>query len=360
MEFELPEWPLFGLDEDVRPALRRALDADLPAALVTLYRVEGGGPRPPGTQMVFAEGLVAGFLSGGCVEGDVAIHAAETLADGEPRRLVYGEGGPWPDIQLLCGARIEILVERVAPDDAAAARLLALMDERRPAVWSTDGRERSVEAASFTARELCLASEEPFLVARLHEPKPRLAVVGADPTALAIAALGAQAGFETTLIRPKGPIEPPPLPGVAYSRAEPDEAFAEVGIDPWTSIAIATHDWDTDQDALTAALPSQAFYIGVLGAKRRLPERFARLSAAGVTDDQLARLRAPIGLDLGGKAPWEVAVSVIGEIVAEKAARYSRSSTSTSTTSPRAPAGAPIPRRMSAPDSAKTLTSEES
>jgi len=109
-----------------------------------------------------------------------------------------------------------------------------------------------------------------------------------------------------------------------------------------------------------AALPSSAFYIGVLGAKRRLPERFARLSAAGVTDDQLARLRAPIGLDLGGKAPWEVAVSVIGEIVAEKAAGYSRSSTSTSTTSPTAPTGAPIPRRMSAPDSAKTLTSEES
>ena len=66
---------------------------------------------------------------------------------------------------------------------------------------------------------------------------------------------------------------------IAARRAEPHEAFAEVGIDPWTSIAIATHDWDTDQDALTAALPSPAFYIGVLGAKRRLPERFARLSA---------------------------------------------------------------------------------
>jgi xanthine dehydrogenase accessory factor len=360
MDFDLPEWPLFGLDDDVRPALRSAREAGLPAALVTLYRVEGGGPRPPGTQMLFAEGLVAGFLSGGCVEGDVAIHAAATLADGEPRRLVYGEGGPWPDIQLLCGARIEILVERVAADDEAVGRLLALMDERRPAVWSTDGRERTVEVGSFTAHDLCLASEEPFLVSRLHEPTPRLAVVGADPTALAIAALGALAGFETTLIRPKGPIAPPPLAGVAYSRAEPAEAFALVGVDAWTSIAIATHDWDTDQDALIAALPSPAFYVGVLGAKRRLPERFARLTAAGATDEQLARLRAPIGLDLGGKAPWEVAVSVIGEIVAEKAAGYSRSSASTSTTSPTAPATAPMRRRIRAPDSAKTLTREES
>jgi xanthine dehydrogenase accessory factor len=340
--------------------LKRALDAGKPTALVTLYRVEGSGPRPPGAQMAFAEGLVAGFLSGGCIEGDVAIHAADTLCDGEPRRLVYGEGGPWPDIQLLCGARIEILVERVMPDDIAAARLLALMAERRPAVWSTDGRTRSVEAGSFSAPELCVASEDPFLVSRLHDPTPRLAVVGADPTALAIAALGAQAGFETTLIRPKGPLEPPPLAGVAYSRAEPGEALAEVGIDAWTSIAIATHDWDTDHAALIAALPSPAAYVGVLGARRRLPERFARLAAAGVTKAQLERLRAPIGLDLGGKAPWEVAIAVIGEMVAKKAAAYSRSSSSTSTASPAAAAGAPTGRRTSAPDSAKTLTSEES
>jgi xanthine dehydrogenase accessory factor len=322
MDSQLPEWPLFGLDEDVRPALRRALDSGTAAALATLYQTQGGGPRPPGAQMVFSEGLVAGFFSGGCVEGDVAIHAVATLADGEPRRLVYGEGGPWPDIQLLCGARIEILVERIASDDLAATQLLALMDQRRLAVWSTDGRQRHVEAGSLGNHEPCLVSVDPFLVARLYEPRPRLAVVGGDPMALAIAALGAQSGFETRLIRPRGPIEPPPLADVAYSRAEPEEAFAKMGIDPWTSIAVATHDWETDHDALLAALPSSASYIGVLGARRRLPERFSRLSAAGVTDEQLARLHAPIGLDLGGKAPWEVAVSVIGEIIAERAAGH--------------------------------------
>jgi len=360
MDLTLPVWPTFGLAEDVRPALKRALDAGEPAALVTLFSVEGAGPRPPGTQMVFADGLAAGFLSGGCVEGDVAIHAAETLADGEPRRLVYGEGGPWPDIRLLCGARIEMLVEKIAPGDAAAQRLFALTTERKPAVWITDGRERSVEAAAASAHGLCLASDNPFLMSRVYEPTPRLAVVGADPTALAIAALGAQAGFETTLIRPKGPIEPPPLPGVAYSRAEPKEAFAKVGVDPWTSIAVATHDWDTDLDALLCALPSPAPYVGVLGARRRLPERYARLEAAGVSAAQIARLRAPIGLDLGGKAPWEVAIAVIGEMIAERSGRYSRSSGSTSTSSPAAAAGAPAGRRTSAPASANTFTSDES
>src|ERR1700756_4982288 len=128
----LPEWPTFGLAEDVRPALRQARDAGRPLALATLTAVEGGGPRPPGTQMVFAEGIAAGYFSGGCVESDVADHAFACLDDGQPRTLVYGEGSPWPDIRLLCGARIEIFLERVAPRDAALGELLSAHLERRP------------------------------------------------------------------------------------------------------------------------------------------------------------------------------------------------------------------------------------
>jgi xanthine dehydrogenase accessory factor len=316
MSVTLPEWPDFGLADDIRPTLRAAIDAGLPCALVTLYAVEGGGPRPPGTQMLFADGMVTGFLSGGCVEGDVAGHAARTLEDGEPRWLVYGEGGPWPDIRLLCGARIELLVEKIEPHDPAARELLRLWDQRRPANWSSDGRNRScVEAGADAA--FC-AVDQPFRLQRRYDPTPRLAVVGADPTALAIASLGAIAGMETTLIRPKGPQTPPPVPGVAYLRSEPAASLAQVGIDPWTAVAIATHDSDTDHDALLAALPSDAGYIGLLGARRRIPERLARLRADGITEDQLKRLHAPIGLDLGGKSPWEVAVAVIGQMVKER------------------------------------------
>src|ERR1700712_3827801 len=116
--------------QDVRPALRQAREAGKPLALATLVAVGGGGPRPAGTQMVFAEGITAGYFSGGCVESDVADHAFACLEDGEPRTLVYGEGSPWPDIQLLCGARIEIFLERVAPDDDALGELLSAHAER--------------------------------------------------------------------------------------------------------------------------------------------------------------------------------------------------------------------------------------
>jgi len=346
----LPEWPTFGLADDVRPALRQARDLGRTLALATLTSVEGGGPRPPGTQMVFAEGVTAGYFSGGCVESDVADHAFACLADGQPRTLVYGAGSPWPDIRLVCGARIEIFVERVAPDDPALVELLTAERERRPVIWASDGVRR------VCGPEAPAGAQRPP-VQRRFEPQPRLVVVGQDPTALAIAQLGGQSGFETTLVRPKGPASPPPIPGISYLRSEPAEAMAAIGLDPWTAVAIATHDAEVDHQALTAALPSEAGYVGLLGARRRVGDRLARLRASGISEAAIARLCAPIGLDIGGKAPWEVAVSVIGEIMA---GRYARSSGSTSTTSPAAAAGALGGRRSRASAAAKTVTSEES
>ena len=304
---DLPDWPLYGLTDDQRPALRAVLSSGRPAVLATIVALGDGGPRPVGAQMVFADGFISGFLSGGCVEGDVAIHAAACLADGRPRRLVYGEGSPWPDIRLLCGARIEIQLERVAPDDAAAASLLAAMDARQPVRWISDG-----------ARRLCGPDAQAWPGATVVEFRPvwRMLVIGGDPTALATATLSAQSGFETTLIRPRGPTAAPPLTGVAYRRDEPDDALAAIGLDAWTAIAICGHDLDLDHTALMAALPSAAPYVGLLGARRRLSERLDRLRAAGLSPANLARLRAPIGLDLGGKAPWEIAVAVVGEVIA--------------------------------------------
>jgi xanthine dehydrogenase accessory factor len=299
--------------------------------------------------MVFADGVVAGYFSGGCVESDVAGHARACLQDGEPRTLVYGEGSPWPDIRLLCGARIEIFLERVAADDGALAELLAAEEDRRPVMWVSDGHAR-----------VCAPEVEPWPEARVertYEPRPRLIVVGADPTALAIAQLGAQAQFETTLVRAKGPEAAPPMPGVAYRRDDPASAFAAIGVDAWTAIAVATHDTEADFNALLAALPSDAAYVGLLGARRRIPGRLADLRAAGAPEAALARLRAPIGLDIGGKSPWEVAVAVIGEITA---LRYARSSGATSTTSPAEAAGAPAGLRSKASAPARIVTSDES
>lgn len=315
MDNLLPDWPTYGLAADVRPVLAEAMAAGEPVALATLYAAEGGAPRPPGAQMLVGTRRLSGFLSGGCVEGDVAAHGLRVIETGEPMRLVYGEGSPYPDIRLLCGARIDILVERILPDDPAARRLLELTATREPCRWITDGRTRLCLAESQAARELQDA------VTRLYAPTPRLVVVGSDPTALAIAELASRMEFETTLVRPKGPEQAPALPGVAYLRQEADEALRTVGLDRWTHVAVATHDLLTDETALAAALPSEAAYVGVLGARRRIPERLARLRGLGVPESAIARLNAPIGLDLGGKAPFEIAVAVMAQIVAEWSGR---------------------------------------
>ena len=320
------EWPAYGLASDIRPMLERALGSGAPAVMVTLVAAEGAAPLGVGAQMLFAADEQAGFLSGGCVEGDVALNAAAVMADGAPRRLTYGRGGP-PDIQLLCGSRIDLLVERLAP--AQAARLVALSQARRPALWLSDGHVQlcvaegesapgqlgqALEAATRGASTAGVT--EGGAIFRRFDPRPRLVLVGGDPIALAVARLASDAGLEVVLIRPKGPVEPPPAPGVFYLRDSPGQALARLRIDPWTAVAALSHDLDVDHEALAAALPSPALYVGALGSRRRIPERLARLRADGVPDVALERLRAPIGLEIGACTPFEIGVSILGEVIA--------------------------------------------
>ena len=194
----LPDWPLFGFDDDARPALAAAAAAGEPAALATIVALDGGGPRPAGTQMVIAGDKVSGFLSGGCLEADVVGHARAVLEDGVPQRLIYGQGSPWPDIRLLCGARIEVQLERIAPDDPATRRLLEFRDAREPAVWISDGARRECAPPGHAPAPWQGA------FARTYQPVIRLIVLGGDPTARAIATLGAQVGCETTPGAPDG------------------------------------------------------------------------------------------------------------------------------------------------------------
>ena len=321
------EWPSFGMVDDVRPALAAARAAGRPSVLATLHAAEGGAPRGVGTQMLFVDAAPTGYLAGGCIEADVALHARAVLEDGSPRRLVYGSGGP-ADLPLPCGSRIEVLVERLAADDDAVGRLLGLTEARRPALWVSDGRERTCRPADAPAAPAAASA-----IARRYEPARRLVVVGAEPIALAVAALAVSGGWDVVLARPKGPAVPPPVAGVRYLVDEPAAALAAAGLDPWRAVALLTHDSELDHAALMTALPSAAFYVGVLGSRRRLPDRLARLRAAGLDEAAIKRLHAPIGVDLKAKAPWEIALAIVSEVVrAASEQRQSRSEPGTAAT----------------------------
>ncbi|WP_166942303.1 XdhC family protein [Sphingopyxis panaciterrae] len=303
----MTDWLETGLDDDMRPHMFGALDAGQTFALATIIAADGG-PRPVGAQMVVTADHSWGYLSGGCIEPDVVLHARQVMADGTPRTLVYGRGSPFIDMRLPCGGRVELLVERVQPDDGALADLRQLTNTRRLARWESDGRFRRC-----IPHDPAQVGRSEF--ARLYAPYQRLAVVGTDPFALAIARLGRIVGWQTSLHAPSGPA-PSPAFDMPYRPETVPLPLTDMVPDRWTAIAVATHEIDADERVLVQALRSDAGYVGLLGSRRRVPELLERLRRSGLDDDEIGRLRAPIGLPIAAKSPWEVAVAVAAEIIA--------------------------------------------
>lgn len=306
------DWPVFGWSDDIRPALRTALAAGRACVLGTLWRVAGSAPRGPGAQMLFDGPHASGYFSGDCIEGDVARHAAEVLASGEPRQLHYGAGSPWIDIRLRCGGALHVFLERVAADSAAARRLLAHADARQPCRWISDGRSQTTEPGEGA---LVTVAEGPFRLERRFDPPRRIIVSGGDPGSLALAQLAASAQFETVLVRPGGPDSPPPLAGVAYLRGDCARLVEDLGIDRWTAYIGATHEDHHDLAACLAAVRAQAAWVGMIGAKSRADGRRDVLRALGASEAEIARIRFSPGIAGLGKAPWEVATGIMTEVM---------------------------------------------
>jgi xanthine dehydrogenase accessory factor len=174
-----------------------------------------------------------------------------------------------------------------------------------------EGRSRRVDLPGETPVELFVEA---------LRPSPTLAIVGGVHIAVALTALARTLGYRTIVVDPRrafGNAE-------RFAHAErvvqawPDQALGEIGLTASTAVAVLTHDPKLDDPALRAALPSPAFYVGALGSKATQEKRRRRLLEAGVSEAQLARLHAPIGLELGGRSPEEIALAVMAQIVAER------------------------------------------
>ncbi len=153
------------------------------------------------------------------------------------------------------------------------------------------------------------------LFARAYVPAPRMLIVGAVHIAQALAPMADAAGFEVVVIDPRGAFASAErFPGVQLSDDWPDEALARLGLDPATALVALSHDPKLDDPALQLALPSKAFYIGALGSRRTNEKRLERLRAAGL-EAWLSRIHSPIGLDLGGRSPAEIAVAILAQVI---------------------------------------------
>lgn len=327
----MTRWRLAAPVDDIREALLALPSLPARFAIATLVEVDGSAPRDVGAQMLITQSEHWGFLSGGCIEDDVARHGREAMASGAARLLRYGEGSPWIDIKLACGSGITVLVEPARCSEPAVAALLEAWRTRTPLLWSSDGTTCRTEAAD----EVLPDSWDGARYTRLFTPPLKLVLIGEDGGTLTAASLALAMGWQVALISPGGP-EAAPFEGIAYHRSDPSEALRAIGPDQWTAIAVLSHDREDDERGLAAALRSEAFYVGAVGARVRLDQRLAKLRGHGVSEAALARLHAPIGLYGFGKAPREVALSLVAEVAqafhaATAAARSSGVSMSSST-----------------------------
>ena len=300
------------------------------AVLATVVETWGSAPRQPGSQLAIAgDGTFMGSVSGGCVEGAVVHEAAEALADGQARLLTFGVSDDQAfAVGLACGGTIRVLVEPVgqALPEAMLADLVAARAMRRAVGYlvntvswdrrlsgGTDDPLASAVQARMRADKSGMEDGDWFIA--IHNPPLRMIVVGAVHIAQALLPMARACGYDPTLIDPRGAFGAEArFPGQVITDDWPDEAMAALHPDARTAVVTLTHDPKLDDPALLAALSSPAFYIGCLGSSRTHAKRLDRLRSAGVTNTQIARLRAPVGLDIGAKSPAEIAVSIMAQI----------------------------------------------
>ncbi len=296
------------------------------AALATVVRVDGSAPRGVGAKLAVADGgEMAGSVSGGCVEGDVVEHALAVLAGGDPVLRRYGisdEQGL--EVGLMCGGTIEVLVE---PLDGTRAGLIelftALVESGRPAA-----REIGIDQGQPLGTRRVLDGEAAVAAvdsdATIYDrvlPAPRVWIIGASHIAEHVAAYAARAGYTPLVVDPRRLFADQPRFGAVTVIPDwPDRAFEEHGLRPDDAVVVLSHDPKIDEPALVAALGAGTGqrYVGAIGSRRAQEDRRTRLRAAGLTDEQLDELRAPIGLDLGGREPAEIGLAIVAELVATR------------------------------------------
>lgn len=293
--------------------LAAAIDwAGAPMAIATVVETWKSAPCPVGTHMlVHADGRFVGSVSGGCVEGDVLERARMVLA-GAPsvlRRYGIADDAAW-EVGLPCGGDIQVLVQPVSAD-GFPAHLFADIIKARSA-----GAALSVVTDLESGRSAVLDDDAGAGFVNIYHPPRRLLIVGAVEIASALAAIAVSQGVDVTLCDPRGRfLTAERFPGIRLDDRWPDDAVKAFAPDSRSAIVTLSHDPKIDDPALAAALASPAAYVAALGSVRSHEARLARLSAAGVSAEQCARIEGPAGVAINAISAPEIALSIAGGMI---------------------------------------------
>jgi xanthine dehydrogenase accessory factor len=329
-----------------------------PAAVATILSRKGSAPRIAGSKMVVdGDGGFAGTIGGGKFEADVLAEAGAVLAEGRPRKLFFDlTHDDVSAMDMICGGKMEVLVDYLAPDDAEAAvfdawrgalaetragSLVTVMTGAGAAVEKTahcmvfsDGtvvgtwplseelRQRVArEAGAPAGSRVVEAGGVQLLVEPASAPRT-LVVFGAGHVSMPTARLAAEVGFRVVVVDDRSEFANRDRFAEAAEIVVPEDfasAFSMVSVDVDSFVVIVTRGHRFDKEVLAGALRTEAAYIGMIGSRRKRNAIYAALKKEGVTDADLSRVHCPIGLSIGAESPEEIAVSIVAELIACRA-----------------------------------------
>ena len=342
---------------DVMNDVERWLAEGKRIALATVVARKGSAPRGVGATLAVTEGMeISGSVSGGCVEPAVIEEGLRAIRSGKPKLLTFGisEEQNVERIGLSCGGEISVFVERMGD---AQSSLRALRNDiplvRAVVIEASDATlvgqscvviagedearcditDEALKTATITLANTLLgggeshieslatsAGDEARVYFDVSLPQPTLIIVGAGHISIPLSQLARVLGYHVTVIDARETFATPErLPEAQELLIEwPDEALARIPLTPSTAVAVLTHDDKFDVPALAAALRGGAGYVGAIGSRGTREKRNQRLREAGVSDEQIARIHGPIGLEIGAQTPEEIALAILAQIVATR------------------------------------------
>ena len=308
-----------SVDLDVLRKSAEWVDDGRRVLLVTVTKTWGSSPRPEGAMLAVREdGLVAGSVSGGCIEDDIVERTRrEGVRATKCEVVTYGiTADEAHRFGLPCGGTIQLVLEPLSRESGIRALL------------------REVETGHLVARKLDLASGFATLhpaqaseglafdgkvLRTIHGPRYRMLVIGASHLSRYLAEMAVGLGYDVTICDPREEYtESWDLPGVRLVRTMPDDTVQAMRLDERSAVVALTHDPKLDDLALMEALKSRAFYVGAIGSRANNEKRRERLREFDLSDAEIARLHGPIGLYIGSRTPPEIAISILAEITAVK------------------------------------------
>ncbi|MCY3781341.1 MAG: XdhC family protein [Chloroflexi bacterium] len=331
---------------DILDTMNRWLAEDRSVALATVVKTWGSAPRREGSKMgITGDMSMSGSVSGGCVEGAVVEEALAGMKEGKARLLKFGvaDDMAW-EVGLTCGGSIEVFVEpldslwwdalaELAQKDHFGVTVTimdgpligekALLDAAGDILYRTgsvdEGLLQEMKAvAAKSSKSGIVEIGETRVMVDMQVERPHLILIGGVHVSIPLHRMATQVGFRVSIVDPRSAFASRErFPDVAkILHSYPDKALPQLGLDRSTYLAVLTHDPKIDDKALITALPANIPYVGVLSSGRTHRQRVARLKEAGISDELIAQIRTPIGIEIGASTPEEIAVCILAEIIA--------------------------------------------